>query len=163
MHPLPFLVPRTARACAVVLALGIAGCELGSGAATAPPAPTELQRDPALSWVGTFRGGGAGTAGSASLEWDEVALRVRQEVDSVAEEGCRPCLVLTLDTLFEAMHVRAPSDVELTVVVEGEGRRQTLQLLRYSGGGGVANVVDASLRIVEGSATTLEARFLLTR
>ena len=106
---------------------------------------------------------GAGTGGAAFVEWSDIALRIREEPDSLAEDGCDPCLELSLDTLFRAMHVRAPSDVELSVVVEGDGERQTLQLLRYSGGGGVGNVVDASLRIERGSETTLEARFLLTR
>lgn len=162
MHPFPTLSLPSARVGLTILALGIGGCELGSGASTALPLSPEPQ-DPALAWVGTFRGEGAGTAGSAMLEWDEVALRIRQERDSVAGDGCDPCLVLSLDTLFQARYVQAPSDVELTVVVEGEAERQTLQLLRYSGGGGVANIVDATLRVEQGSATTLEARFLLSR
>lgn len=162
MRPFPSLSLPSAQVGVTVLALGLGGCELGSGASTGLPTSPEPQ-DPALAWVGTFRGEGAGTAGSATLEWDEVALRIRQEPDSVAGDACDPCLLLSLDTLFEAMHVEAPSDVELTVVLEGDDDRQTLRLLRYSGGGGVANIVDATLLVEQGSATTLEARFLLSR
>jgi hypothetical protein len=98
------------------------------------------------------------------VEWSDVTLRIREDADSVAVEGCDPCLTLHLDTLFWAMNIRAPSDVELSAVHEsGDGEVRTLQLLRYSGGGGVANVVDASLRVERGSATALEARFLLSR
>ena len=162
MNPFPTLSPRTVAVYLSVLVLGAGGCELGSGASTAQPTSPQ-PTDPALAWVGTFRGGGAGTAGSAAVEWDEVALRIRPDADSATAEGCDPCLVLSLDTLFEAMHVRAPSDVEHTLVVEGEDVRRTHQLLRYRGAGGTANVVDASLRVEQGSATTLEARFLLNR
>jgi hypothetical protein len=98
------------------------------------------------------------------VEWIDVTLRIGEDADSVAVEGCEPCLTLHLDTLFGAMNIRASSDVELTAVHEAEaGEVRTLRLLRYSGGGGVANVVDASLRVERGASTTLEARFLLTR
>ncbi len=162
MPAFPTPSPPSVIVAVTVLAFGAGGCDPGSGASNGLPLNPE-PLDPALAWVGTFRGGGAGTAGSATVEWDEVALRIREETDSVPGDECDPCLLLRLDTLFEAMHVQAASDVELTVVLDREDERQTLQLLRYSGGGGVGNTVDATLRVQQGSSTTLEARFLLSR
>jgi hypothetical protein len=153
------------RTVAAVAVFCLVGCDFGpdgtpgSGSLTDPVRPG----DPALAWVGVFRGEGAGISPAGSVEWSAVALRIREDADSVAVEGCDPCLTVSLDTLFRAMNVRAPSDVELVAVHEGNGEVRTLQLLRYSGAGGVANFVDATLRVERGSETSLEARFLLNR
>lgn len=153
------------RASAAVLLCCVGGCGPGPEGTPGSGSPTDpgRARDPALAWVGTFRGDGAGVAGAESVAWSAVALRIREDADSVAVADCDPCLTLRLDTLFGAMNVRAPSDVELVAVREQDGEVRTLQLLRYSGAGGVANFVDATLRVERGSETALEARFLLNR
>lgn len=150
---------------AALLAAGMTGCELGttSPSGSTPPVTQPELGDPALAWVGTFQGEGAGVVGTASVEWSQIELRIHEDADSLALEDCSPCLTLSLDTLFWAMNVRAPSDVELEAIREADGEVRTLQLLRYSGGGGVANFVDASLRVDRGSETTFEGRFLLSR
>lgn len=164
----PFNSPRAALRPTVAAALAwcVFGCELGTEGPQGTETPVDPVRavDPALAWVGIFRGDGSGVAGGTeTVEWSAVALRVREDADTVAVEGCDPCLTLSLDTLFQAMNVRAASDVELIAVHEDEGEVRTLQLLRYSGAGGVANFVDATLRVERGSETALEARFLLNR
>jgi len=140
-------------------------CEPGStsGGMVMPEGNALPPFDPALGWLGTFEGSGAGLAGEEEVRWDHVRLVIR--FDAADDAGdCSNCLTLTLaDSLFRAVNVRPGSDVELRVAREGPVARRTLTLLRYSGGGGTGNVVQADLLVRRENDSTLEASFLLTR
>jgi hypothetical protein len=69
---------------------------------------------------------------------------------------------VTLDTLFDLSNVNPDSEVGMLMQYRAGGMRRTLQLDRYSGGGGIGNVLTARLVIdTEGEGTNLE--YLLQR
>ncbi len=156
MRPPPFLLSTLLVMATLACDPGIAppGTETGTGEPLA-------SQDPALGWLGTFRGAGGGTVAGKEVRWSDIALVVR--FDDTEAAGCRSCLTLTLgDTLFRAMNVRPASAVELEVAREDPHLR-SLRLHRYSGSGGTGNIVEAELTVADSLGVVLEALFVLAR
>ena len=145
------------------LALASIACDAGvAGPGTSAAGDPLSPQDPALAWLGTFRGEGGGTLAGKEVRWSDVELIVRFDDAGVAA-GCQSCLTLTLgDTLFRAINVRPGSAVELEVTRANPYRR-TLRLHRYSGSGGTGNVVEAELTASDSAGVALEALFVLAR
>ncbi len=127
----------------------------------APEVPTFEQ-----AWIGRFVGGGRGMAGGMDLRFDDVTLTVSRDADSVRLNGCRTCVTVVLDTVFALSNVEPSDPQRVTLHYVRDGTRRTLELEKFSGGGGTANVVLARLAVrpAEGIglatdvAYTLEAR-----
>jgi hypothetical protein len=80
----------------------------------------------------------------------------------VRDARCARCVTVTLDTLFALSNVNPDSEVGILMQYRVGGARRTLWLDRYSGGGGVGNVLAARLVIdTEGEGTDVE--YLLER
>lgn len=157
------MFPRLLTLPAVPLLWAALACDPGPAdpAATGGGDPLSPQ-DPALGWLGTFQGQGGGVVHGEEVTWDDMSLVIRFDAAGDAG-GCENCLTLALgDTLFQAMQVRPTSAVELDVVREGDDLR-TLELYRYSGGGGTGNVVEAGLVVRDRGTVVLDALFLLSR
>ena len=95
------------------LALASVACDAGvTRPGTGTGGDALSPQDPALAWLGTFRGEGGGTREGEEIRWSDVALVVRFD-DAEDALGCRSCLTLTLgDTLFRATNVQPTSAVD---------------------------------------------------
>lgn len=134
------------------------------GSRTAPELELLPAPDPALSWIGDWVGSGSGEAVGMPWEQTGLVLEVRLDAPPVTLPECPYCLTVTLDdTLFAGMNLPAPSPVELHLTSEKDGVVRTLDGFRYSGGGGTANVLEATLLAVDATGDTLlSAQLLLT-
>lgn len=90
-----------------------------------------------------------------------VTLSIRLDADSVRLEACPTCMTIRLDTLFVLENVDPVSLVSLEVTYTSDGVRRTLQLDRYSGSGGIGNVMNGRLAL--SGALTGSIEYVLER
>jgi hypothetical protein len=146
----------------VLVYLAAAACEPDGAAVFRPDPRSPLGQDVTSAWLGVYEGTGMGTLAGVSVSDSRAQLTVRLDADSVSDPRCVRCLTVTLDTFFVLANVNPDSEVDLLMQYRAGGARRTLRLDRYSGGGGIGNVLTARLVIdTEGDGTNLE--YLLER
>ena len=85
-----------------------------------------------------------------------VVLIIRPDADSVRVDSCSSCVTVQLDTLFTLANVPPGSTVSLDLQYFRDGVQRSLRLDRYSGRGGIGNVVAANLALSGDVAGTVE-------
>lgn len=146
----------------LVACLACAACESDGAAVFRPESGSAGTQDVTSAWLGVYEGVGMGTLGGNPVSAARGQLTVRLDADSARDARCARCVTVTLDTLFALVNVNPDSEVGILMQYRAGGARRTLQLDRYSGGGGIGNVLTARLVIdTEGDRTNLE--YLLER
>jgi hypothetical protein len=138
---------RTTRAAQLFFALILAGCEPGGGAGVVSGL-TGVEGDPTANpWLGLYEGAGRGSLAGAEVMPEGVMLLIWPDADSVRVDTCARCFTVRLDTLFTLANVSPGSTVSLDLQYSDNGVQRSLRLDRYSGRGGIGNVVAATLAL----------------
>lgn len=130
------------RLTAIAMFAALSGCGPDEGAILVPGDRDPLQ-DNTSAWLGIYEGSGTGLVSGDPIDIASARLTVRLDPASVRDERCPRCVTVELDTLFALSNVDPVSQVSLTLSYRAGTLRRSLRMDRYSGGGGIGNVVAA--------------------
>ena len=116
-----------------------------------------VEGDPSTNpWLGLYEGAGQGSLAGVEVMAEGVVLIIRPDADSVRVDSCSYCVTVQLDTLFTLANVPPGSTVSLDLQYSHDGVQRSLRLDRYSGRGGIGNVVAANLALSGDVVGTVE-------
>jgi len=136
-------VGGVARLTAVAMLVAVSGCESEEDAIMTPGDGDPFFQDNASAWLGVYEGSGSGLVSGDPVDVAIARLTVRLDPAAVRDENCPRCVTVELDTLFVLNNVAPLGQSSLTLSYGDGTLRRSLRLDRYSGGGGVGNVVAA--------------------
>jgi len=149
----------------LLLTVAVVGCNVQDPVAEGegPDVPDGLAL--AAGWVGDYFGSGAGLVDGQPFDVDEASLQIAFDAESVRLPACPACVTVSLDSIFALVNVRVDDPVEMALTYEQGPVRYTLELRRFSTGGGPGTAVSARATIGNAGVPTpfFDVTYLLER